>query len=104
MTINEVLRLQSRRFAGNHCGPLLLITAGVHGDEYLPMLAVKELIQRFERDSELSNNLRGSLKLIPVVNRSAYRLGHRCGKMGRISREVAPVGRTEPSPNRLRTH
>lgn len=68
-----------REFAGARDGPRLLITAGIHGDEYLPMLAVKELIDRLDSDTELRESLRGNLTLIPIANQSAYQRGHRCG-------------------------
>ncbi|MEZ6077111.1 MAG: M14 family metallopeptidase [Pirellulaceae bacterium] len=68
-----------RELAGDRDGPRLLITAGIHGDEYLPMLAVKELIDRFDSDTELREGLRGNLTLIPIANQSAYQRGHRCG-------------------------
>ncbi len=83
MSMNEDFQVESRCFGGNHVGPHLLITAGVHGDEYLPMLAVSELIRRFESDNELLSSLRGTLTLIPVVNRSAYQRGHRSGDDGK---------------------
>lgn len=68
-----------REFAGDRDGPRLLITAGIHGDEYLPMLAVKELIDRFDSSGTLRENLRGSVTLIPIANRAAYERGNRCG-------------------------
>ncbi len=43
------------------------------------MLAVKDLIGRFETNGPLRSQLRGTLVLIPVVNRPAYLLGRRCG-------------------------
>ncbi len=88
--MNEAIQLEFRRFGGNHVGPNLLITAGVHGDEYLPMLAVAELIRRFESDDRLRWELRGTLTLIPVVNRSAYRAGRRVGDDGRDLARTCP--------------
>ncbi len=75
------MELQQRSFAGGD-GPRLLITAGVHGDEYIPMLTVRELIRRFETDAALRAALRGRVTLVPVVNESAFRLGRRCGEDG----------------------
>lgn len=68
-----------REFASDHDGPRLLITAGIHGDEYLPMLAVKELIDRFDSDAALRESLCGSVTLIPIANQAAYQRGNRCG-------------------------
>lgn len=88
--MNEAIQLEFRRFGGNHVGPNLLITAGVHGDEYLPMLAVGELIRRFDSDDRLRRELRGTLTLIPVVNRSAYQAGRRVGDDGRDLARTCP--------------
>jgi predicted deacylase len=58
-------------------GPTVLITAGVHGDEYEPMLAVTKLTQA------LQNKLVcGKVVLVPVVNKSAYNEGSRVGADG----------------------
>lgn len=73
--MDSSLPFECRRFGGNRKGPNLLITAGVHGDEFLPMLAVNELIRLLGDGS----SLRGSLTLIPIVNPPALRRGHRCG-------------------------
>ena len=73
------VELKSQHFAGGQPGPHLLITAGVHGDEHVPMQAVRDLIQRFRDDTALRQSVKGSLTLIPVVNESAFARGHRCG-------------------------
>ncbi len=91
-------QLQIRGFGGRYDGPHLLITAGVHGDEYLPMLAVKELVTRFQFNAELLRSLRGTLTLIPVVNRPAFLRGHRCGEDGKDLARTFP-GREDGSPS-----
>lgn len=53
-------------------GPHLLITAGVHGDEYEPMVAVRRLVCEFQ-----SRPLRGCVTLVPVVNENAFTRGQR---------------------------
>ena len=58
-------------------GPQLLITAGVHGDEYEPMLAVDVLAKRLP--GQLKS---GKVMLVPLVNRSAYVRGMREGSDG----------------------
>ncbi|MDF1858643.1 MAG: succinylglutamate desuccinylase/aspartoacylase family protein [Verrucomicrobiales bacterium] len=78
------------RFGGNKPGPRLLISAGVHGDEYLPMLAVQKLVQHFEESPALSDSLAGTLTLIPVVNESAFSLGRRCGEDGKDLARTCP--------------
>ena len=56
-------------------GPNLLITAGIHGDEYEGMVAIQKLI------GSIDNNKRcGRLTLVPVVNESAFALRSRTGE------------------------
>ena len=55
-------------------GPHLLITGGVHGDEFEPMAAIRQLIS-----SPSLKLLRGKLTLVPVVNEPAFLRGHRAG-------------------------
>ena len=55
-------------------GPHLLITGGVHGDEFEPMAAIRKLIA-----SPSLKLLRGKLTLVPVVNEPAFLRGHRAG-------------------------
>jgi predicted deacylase len=50
-------------------GPHLLIIAGVHGDEYEPMLAVQRLVDKFSEDLKLEN---GQMTLVSIVNTPAY--------------------------------
>jgi predicted deacylase len=58
-------------------GPHLLITAGVHGDEYEPMVAAMELAARMQGIMKS-----GKLTVVPVVNESAYLRSARCGEDG----------------------
>lgn len=68
---------QKHVIEGQRAGPKLLITGGVHGDEFEPMMAVRRMIREFKRDE-----LRGILTLIPVVNESAFCEKHRFGEDG----------------------
>ncbi len=70
------MAFQSRSFAGQS-GPTLLVTGGVHGDEFEPMAAIRQLIRLFEEDADLARNLTGSVQLVPVVNEAAFLRGHR---------------------------
>ena len=70
------MHLQSRTFAGRG-GPRLLITGGVHGDEFEPMAAIRRLIRWFDQEPALASNLNGSVQLVPVVNEAAFIRGHR---------------------------
>lgn len=68
------MNLQCVVCGGHLPGPRLLITAGVHGDEFEPMAAVQSLADEL-RDK--NDKIRGSVTLIPIVNQSAYLLGSR---------------------------
>lgn len=72
------MELNSRQFKGEERGPHLLITAGVHGDEYVPIIALRELINVLEHN-EVN---RGMVTIVPMVNESAFALGRRCGEDG----------------------
>ncbi|GAA5221518.1 succinylglutamate desuccinylase/aspartoacylase family protein [Membranihabitans marinus] len=50
-------------------GHHLLIIAGVHGDEYEPIMAVGKLIELLENDIKL---LSGKITLVPIVNLPAF--------------------------------
>ncbi len=69
--------LQSREIFGAHPGPHLLITGGVHGDEFEPMAAIRQLIAEFDQNPELAARLHGRLTLVPVVNEAAFVRGQR---------------------------
>lgn len=57
------LRLPVHRITGAHPGPVLGITAGIHGDEYLPIEIVRQIVQQTD-----PAQLHGSIIAIPVVN------------------------------------
>lgn len=69
--------LQVIKIAGERPGPHLLITGGVHGDEFEPMAAVRQLAREVRPEE-----LRGKVTLVPVVNEPAFRLGQRCAEDG----------------------
>jgi predicted deacylase len=64
-----------------HPGPHLLITGGVHGDEFEPMAAVRQLARILARELR-PEKLRGKATLVPVVNEPAFRLGQRFAEDG----------------------
>lgn len=68
-------------------GPHLLISAGVHGDEYEPILAVQALREAVSEEAILS---KGKLTLVSVVNRSAYIRGERTGADGKDLARTCP--------------
>lgn len=63
---------------GPRPGPHLLLSAGVHGDEYEPMLAISQLAQQL--GPEL---LAGKVTLVPLANPTAYACNQRCGTDGK---------------------
>src|SRR5437870_6628275 len=65
------------RITGHDPGAHVLITGGVHGDEFEPMAAVRRLITILRPDK-----LRGKVTLVPVVNEPAFRLGRRTADDG----------------------
>ncbi|WP_437223655.1 succinylglutamate desuccinylase/aspartoacylase family protein [Planctomicrobium sp. SH661] len=64
----------SQTIAGNQTGPRLLILAGVHGDEFEPMAAVRKLATLID-----PQRLRGQVTLVPIVNLPAFRNARRTG-------------------------
>ena len=67
-------KLQKIVIEGAADGPHMLITGGVHGDEYESMAAIRRLAAELRADQ-----ISGRLTLVPVVNESAYVLQQRCG-------------------------
>lgn len=68
------MKLAAHEIIGQQPGLHLLITGGVHGDEFEPMAAIRRLMTEID-----SSQLRGRVTLIPVVNEPAFRRGHRAG-------------------------
>lgn len=67
--------IKSFRIEAKKSGPHVLLAAGVHGDEYEPILTALELVQ------ELPELLvAGSVTIVPIVNITAYRAGSRYGE------------------------
>ena len=67
--------IKSFRIESKAPGPHVLLAAGVHGDEYEPMLTALELI------NELPQILiSGSVTVVPVVNVTAYNTSSRYGE------------------------
>jgi predicted deacylase len=81
--------IKSYHFATNKPGPHLLISAGVHGDEFEPMLAANELARQIG-----PLLFAGKLTIVPIVNTSAYELGARCGADGLDLARVCPGNET----------
>lgn len=69
-------------FTGGQDGPHLLITGGVHGDEFEPIRAIQRLVLLFEKGDGLVAGLKGKVSLVPCVNEAAFLRGHRCADDG----------------------
>jgi len=74
--------LRKYDYGGQSSGPHLLITGGVHGDEFEPIAAIRRLLALFELKDPVVSEIRGRLTLVPVVNESAFLRGQRCGEDG----------------------
>jgi len=66
-----------RHVSGHRNGPHLLVMGGVHGDEYEPIAAIRQLIETLE-PAELA----GNVTLVPIVNRPAFENISRTGPDG----------------------
>ncbi len=62
---------------GTRPGPQLLVTGGVHGDEYEPMAAIRRLMAEIP-----PGGIAGRLTLVPVVNEPAFERGSRTAEDG----------------------
>lgn len=71
------MQLKKISIEGQSPGPHLLILAGVHGDEFEPMAAVRQLAKILP-----TAQLKGRVTLVPVVNEEAFLNGARCAGDG----------------------
>ena len=74
--MNTPTELQRVIFEGSDPGPHLLITGGVHGDEFEPIVAIRKLIEHFGSNSSCGMS-KVLLTLVPIVNEAAYLRGSR---------------------------
>ncbi len=99
----DSLELQRAQFVAPESGPHLLITGGVHGDEFEPMAAIRRLIKLLSDESATTPILRGRLTLVPVVNEAAFRRGHRMADDGLDLARICP-GRADGSITERTAH
>jgi len=92
------MQLKSRILKGEGSGPKLLITGGVHGDEFEPMAAVRRLMALIK-----PAELRGEVTLVPVVNEAAFERQHRWAEDGLDLARVCP-GRPDGSVTERTAH
>ncbi|GAB3912023.1 succinylglutamate desuccinylase/aspartoacylase family protein [Larkinella knui] len=74
-----------KRLNGALPGPHVLLSAGVHGDEYEPILAASGLIEELEGVLAA-----GTVTIVPLVNESAYNRASRCGEDGLDLARICP--------------
>ena len=92
------MKLAAHTISGQQAGPHLLITGGVHGDEFEPMVAIRRLMTL----SELQT-IRGRLTLVPVVNEAALARGSRVADDGLDLARTCP-GRADGSVTERTAH
>ncbi|WP_406697931.1 succinylglutamate desuccinylase/aspartoacylase family protein [Singulisphaera sp. Ch08] len=68
------MKLATLQLGGRRDGPHVLLTGGVHGDEFEPMAALRRLAVLLA-----PHEIKGRITIVPVVNESAFRLGQRVG-------------------------
>jgi predicted deacylase len=90
------ITLGQRTFQSLADGPHLLITGGVHGDEFESIAAVRRLVHLFHEHHESIRDIQGRVTLVPVVNESAFLRGHRCAEDGMDLARTCP-GRSDGS-------
>lgn len=95
--MNSSLALKSHVFQGA-AGPHLLITGGVHGDEFEPMAAIRRLLHL-----PALICIRGRLTLVPVVNEAAFAREHRTAEDGLDLARTCP-GRPDGSITEQTAH
>lgn len=93
--------LRKIEIAGGAAGPRLLVTGGVHGDEYEPMVACRRLVAALcpaaaDREGRLVGDafecaaLRGQVSVIPCVNEPAFVRGTRTADDGLDLARICP--------------
>src|SRR5215210_4007781 len=88
----DVIQLAQKSIGGKAGdGPHLLITGGVHGDEYEPIVTLRRLIKTLE-----PKQIRGRVTLVPIVNEPAFRRVARTAEDG-LDLARACSGRPEGS-------
>ena len=83
--MTDTIELQRIEIVGTTEGPHLLITGGVHGDEFESMSAIRRLAGAIN-----TGELAGRLTLVPVVNEAAFLNGNRTAEDGLDLARVCP--------------
>lgn len=88
--MSEPLELARWEFSAPDDGPHLLVTGGVHGDEFEPIFAIRRLIGLLSGAQGDSPLARGRVTLVPIVNEAAYHRGRRTADDGLDLARVCP--------------
>jgi predicted deacylase len=96
--MSDVLQLKVRQFRGAADGPHLLVTGGVHGDEFEPVAAIARFAARID-----PSHLHGRVTLVPVVNEDAFWRGARVAADGLDLARTCP-GRPDGSITERTAH
>lgn len=76
----SMLRVPYVVLVGEHAGPRVVVTAGVHGDEYEGVRAVAELTRVLDPAA-----VHGTVVLVPVVNPPAFHAGLRVSPLDGVN-------------------
>lgn len=83
--MSDCALLRKIQVQGDHDGPHLLITGGVHGDEFEPIAAIHRLRRVVDPQA-----VWGKVTLVPVANETAFICGTRDGEDGINLARVCP--------------
>jgi predicted deacylase len=89
MRLENLYMTNHFHYKSNVKGPHVLITAGVHGDEYEPIIAARNLIEQLPLLLQA-----GSITIIPIVNMSAVKCNSRYGSDGLDLARICPGNAT----------
>lgn len=78
--VDAATRIPVSVFHGTRPGPVLAVTAGVHGYEFAPILAVQRLLDRID-----ATTLRGTVILVRIANVAAFE--HRVPYVNPVDRQ-----------------
>jgi predicted deacylase len=84
-------------------GAHLLITGGVHGDEFESIAVSRRLVNLFESADAEATLISGRVTLVPIVNAAAFLRGHRCADDGLDLARTCP-GREDGSVTEQTAH
>lgn len=95
----SVLRVAATTLVGVQPGPRVVVTAGVHGDEFEGVRAVAELCRTLD-----PARLRGTLVLVPVANPPAFNAGTRASPLDGVNLNRVFPGDVEGTPSERLAH